>query len=67
MPLTQAQKDARKKWDKENMTVVACRLTKKKAALFKEACHEIGLSPNRVLLNTVDQTIKEAEKMKSQE
>ena len=67
MPSTEAQKLARRKWDKENMTQVACRLTKKKATVFKEACQKIGISPNRVLLNAIDQTIEEAEKRKSQE
>lgn len=66
MPLTQAQKDARKKWDKQNMTQITCRLTKKKATLFKEACQEIGIVPNRVLLNAIDRTIEEAEKKRSQ-
>ena len=67
MPISEARKQANRKWDKENMTQIACRLTKKKATVFKEACQEIGISQNRVLLNAIDQTIEEAEKRKSQE
>ena len=66
MPISEARKLANRKWDKENMTQIACRLTKKKATLFKEACQEIGIVPNRVLLNAIDRTIEEAEKKRSQ-
>lgn len=61
MSISESRKNANRKWDKENMTQVACRLTKKKAALFKEACQKIGTVPNRVLLNAIDETIKKAE------
>ena len=61
MSISESRKNANRKWDKENMTQVACRLTKKKAALFKEACQKMGTVPNRVLLNAIDETIKKAE------
>lgn len=66
MPLSQAQKDARRKWDKQNMTQVNCRLTKEKAAKFKEACQVLNTVPNRVMLKAIANTIEEAEKKMSQ-
>lgn len=67
MPISQAQKVARNKWDRENMTQIGCRLTKEKAAKFKEACRLLDTVPNRVLLKAVDDTIAAAEEKKSKQ
>ena len=58
--MTEARKKASQKWDKANMTVVGCKLTKEKAQLFREACAALGAVPNRILLQAVDNTIAEA-------
>lgn len=51
---------AQKKWDRENMTVVGCRITKEKAREFKEACAALGLVPNQVIKKAIEETIKKA-------
>ena len=58
---TQAQKNARDKWDKQNMTSVTCKVTKEKAAQFREACAKLDTVPNQVLKKAIDETIKKAE------
>lgn len=51
---------AQKRWDRENMTVVGCRITKEKAREFKEACAALGLVPNQVIKKAIEETIKKA-------
>lgn len=58
-----AQKRASRKWAKENMTVLGCKVTKTKASQFKEACQKLGVVPNQILLRAVDNVIKEAESL----
>lgn len=53
-------RSAQKKWDKANMTVVGCRITKAKAQEFRDACAALGLVPNQILKQAVDETIKKA-------
>lgn len=61
MPVSEAQKKASAKWDKENMTAISCRITKARAERFKSACKSLGLIPNQVLKNAIDETIEKAE------
>lgn len=61
MSISQSQKDARDKWDKQNMTTIGCRLTKERAAKFKEACRVLNTIPNQVLLKAIADTIEKAE------
>lgn len=63
MSISENSKLAKAKWDKENLTVVGCRITKTKAQEFREACHQLGLVPNQVLKSAVDETIKKAEEL----
>lgn len=58
--MTEARKKANVKWDKENMTVVGCRVTRSKAEEFKAACKTLGVVPNQILKQAVDETIKKA-------
>ena len=60
MTITQAQKNAKNKWDRNNLTTISCRVTKLKATQFKEACCKLETIPNRVLLKAIDETIKKA-------
>ena len=62
MSTKEARKAASAKWDKENMTILGCRVTKKKAAEFKEACSTLGLVPNQVLLTAVNEAIDRIKK-----
>ena len=58
--MTESRKKANIKWDKANMTVVGCRITRTKAQEFKEACAALGVVPNQILLKAVENTIAEA-------
>lgn len=62
MSVNDARKRANAKWDKENMTTLGCRVTKTKAMQFKQACQQLGIVPNAVLLQAVEQTIERAER-----
>jgi len=58
--VSEARKRANKKWSKENLTVVGCKVTREKAARFKESCAALGVVPYQILLRAVDNTIAEA-------
>lgn len=47
--LSDSQKRANQKWDKENMKTVSCRLKVEDAEMFKAYCDEIGTTPTRYL------------------
>ena len=59
--VSNAKREANVRWDKENMTILGCRVTRAKAEKFKAACCEMGTTPNAVLLKTVDEVIERAE------
>lgn len=61
MSVSKAQKRSSIKWDKANMTTIGCKVTKKKAEQFKDACRRLGVVPNALLLKTIDNTIAEAD------
>ena len=61
MSVTESQRRAIQKWDKEHMTVISCKITKEKAAAFKAACAKLGTNPNAVFSKAADETIKKAE------
>lgn len=58
---TDSQKAARDKWDRTNMRVVTCKVTKEKADRFKIACDVLGTTRNAVLSRAIDETIHQAE------
>lgn len=58
--MTEARKKANAKWDKENMTVIGCRVTKAKAQEFRQACAALGVVPNQIFKETIEQIIKKA-------
>lgn len=61
MPISDARKAANAKWDKANMAVLACRVTKDKAAKFKLICEKRGTNTNAVLLAYVNAFIRQYE------
>lgn len=67
MILSQSQKDARDKWDRQNMTHIGCRLTKERANQFREACAKLNTVPNRVFLKAIAETIMAARELEDQE
>lgn len=59
--VSDARKAANARWDKEHMTTVSCKVTKEKAALFRESCRKLDLVPNQVILKTINEIIQQAE------
>ena len=59
-PVSDARRAANIKWDRENMVTIACRVTKKRALEFKEACEQLGTTRNAVLLQAIVRAIEEA-------
>ena len=58
MTVSDAQKNAARKWDQANMTRLACKVTREKAARFKRICEKRGTNPNAVLLAYVNKYIE---------
>ena len=58
MTVSDAQKSAARKWDQANMTRLACKVTKEKAARFRIACERQGTNTNAVLLAYVNKYIE---------
>lgn len=51
--VSDAQKKASAKWDKENMVVLACKVKRETAEQFKAACAAQGTTSNAVLQQAV--------------
>ena len=51
--VSNAQKKASAKWDKENMVVLACKVKRETAEQFKAACAAQGTTSNAVLQQAV--------------
>ncbi len=56
--LSEKKKLSNRKWDKENMKTVSCRLKIKDADLFKKYCDEIGLTPAQYLKRHIMEVIE---------
>ena len=61
MAPSDAQKRATKKYQKENIASLACRVKKEQAEKFKAYCDSIGKTSNAVLREHVLACIKEEE------
>lgn len=46
--VTDAQKRARNKYDREHMTVIGCKVRKNDAEAFRQACAAVGTNPSAV-------------------
>lgn len=57
--VTEAQKKASAKWDKENMVVLACKVKRETAEQFKAACAAQGTTSNAVLQQAVKSYLEE--------
>lgn len=58
--VTEAQKKASAKWDKENMVVLACKVKRETAEQFKAACAAQGTTSNAVLQQAVKAYLEQA-------
>ena len=61
MPVSEKKKASNAKWDKANMSTVACKLRKEQAEKYKAYCAEKGIAPNTDLKNHVMFCIEEYE------
>ena len=61
MAPSEAQKKAALKWDKENMSVLGCKVKKSQAEKFKAYCTEQGKTSNSVLREYVLECIGETD------
>lgn len=57
--VTEARKRANAKWDKENMTILGCKVKKEYAAKFRAACAAQGTTPNAILKQAADDFMRE--------
>ena len=57
--LSEKKKQSNRKWDKDNMRSVSCRLRTEDAEQFKEYCAEIGTTPAQFLKQYILKTLKD--------
>ena len=57
--VTEARKRANAKWDKENMTILGCKVKKEYAAKVRAVCAAQGTTPNAVLKQAADDFMRE--------
>ncbi len=58
MAVSESQKKSSAKWDKANMSVLACKVPKEKAEAFRDYCADQGKSVHAVLLEYVNRCIE---------
>lgn len=58
MAVSEAHKKGNRKWDKENMTTLGCKVKKEEAVAFKEYAAARGKTSNTVLKEFVQDCIK---------
>lgn len=59
MALTESRKRANAKWNKENLRTLGCTVSKETAEAFKAKCNANGLTVNAVLVQFVNEYLKE--------
>ena len=59
MQITEARKRASAKWNKENLRTLGCTIGKDTAEAFKAKCKAQGLTVNAVLVQFVNEYLKE--------
>ena len=57
--VTKSHKEGNRKWDKENMATIGCRLRKHQAEKFKEHAKQQGTTANALLKEYILETIQE--------
>ena len=57
MAISEAQKKASNKYNKEHMATLGCKVTKEQAQAFKEHCQKKGSTANKVLRDFVFESI----------
>ena len=59
--VTRAKRASNNRWDKENMTILACKVRKDYADTVKQQASKRGTSVNAVLLNAVSDFMGKSE------
>lgn len=59
--VTRAKRASNNRWDKENMTILACKVRKDYADTVKQQASKRGMSVNAVLLNAVSDFMGKSE------
>lgn len=59
--VSEKKKASNYKWDKENLSNVAVRLRKEKKEKFMKLCSENGDTASKILMQAIDEYIKEHE------
>jgi len=67
LPVSKAKKTARNKWDKENMTVLGCKVKVEEAERFKAATKARGTNPNAVFKACMEQYLEKYDPLPNQE
>ena len=55
--VSEKKKQSNRKWDKDNMKKIACRLRKEDAELFANYCYDNGTTPAQYLKQHIMQVI----------
>lgn len=56
--VTKAKRASNNRWDKENMSVLTCKMRNETAASFRAACKLVGTTPNAVFRAAAEDLIE---------
>lgn len=59
MPVSEAKKRSNAKYDREHMTILACKVRKEYAVQVKKKAEEKGTSVNAILLKAIKEFMEE--------
>lgn len=57
--VTKAKRASNNRWDKENMSVLTCKMRNETAASFRAACKLVGTTPNAVFRAAAEDLIEQ--------
>lgn len=57
--VTKAKRASNNRWDKENMSVLTCKMRNETAANFRAACKLVGTTPNAVFRAAAEDLIEQ--------
>lgn len=61
MTVSPKKRASNNKWDKENMTMIGCRVRKTYAQQIKERCKKYNVAPATILRKAIDDFMKSTE------
>lgn len=66
MTISAKKRAANNKWDKENMTMIGCRVRKTYAQQIKERCKKHGIAPATILRKAIDDFMLSTEEQETE-